>query len=211
MAQKSDLIITISRETGSGGENIGQQIARAFDMYYVDHEIIAMAAEKLSAVIDEVASQDEKIESFWKTFWEYSGTAPDAYIPYPKKFPPTSFDVFNAEAEIIKHIARERPSVIIGRCGFHVLRDHPGIVKIFIHADAKFRSERIQKLFSISEAEALKLINRSDKERTQYIKTFTGKRWTDATQYDICIDTGKMGIDLSAGLLIDFVKKYRSL
>jgi len=108
MNPKPHLVITISRELGCGGGYIGQQIAKKMNMYYADHEIITKAAEQLSAIESEVAMHDEKMESFWKSFWIYSGGMSDAYIPFPHKFPPTSYDVFNAEAEVIKHIAQER-------------------------------------------------------------------------------------------------------
>lgn len=205
MKQKEHLVITISRELGSGGAYIGQQLAQKLNMYYADHGIIAKAAEQLSAVIEEVASQDEKTETFWKSFWLYSGVSPDAYMPTPRKFSPTSFDVFNAEANVIKRIAKDRPSVIIGRCGFHVLRDHLNCVRIFLHGNADFRARRIQEQYHISKAEAEKMIAQSDKERTHYIGTFTGKKWSDAKQYDLCIDTSKIGVDKSADLILKYL------
>jgi len=205
MKQKSNLVITISRELGSGGAYIGQQLAQKLNMYYADHEIITKAAEQLSAVVEDVASQDEKTETFWKSFWLYSGASPDAYMPAPRKFAPTSFDVFNAEADVIKRIAKDRSSVIIGRCGFHILRDHPNCISIFLHGDADFRAKRIQELYHISKAEADKMIAQSDKERTHYINTFTGKKWSDAKLYDLCIDTSKIGVDKSADLILKYL------
>lgn len=208
MDQKEHLVITISRELGCGGAYIGQQLATKLNMYYTNHEIISKAAEQLATVEAEVALRDEKVESFWKSFWIYGGGPPDAYLPYPRKFPPTSFDVFNAEADIIKHIAQDRASVIIGRCGFYILRDYPKRVSIFLHADAEFRAKRIQERYNIDEEEAAKMIAHGDKERAQYISTFTGEKWTDAKQFDLCIDTGQIGIDKSAEVILEYLRSF---
>jgi len=206
MDSNKHLIITISRELGCGGAYIGRQIAKELNMYYADHEIITLAAEQLSAVEADVSMRDEKMESFWKSFWMYSGTLPDAYIPFQRQFQPTSHDVFHAEAKIIKHIAQEKPSVIIGRCGFYVLRDEPNRVSIFLHADKGFRIKRLAELYQIDEKEAEKMIANSDKERGEYISNFSGTSWQDARQFHLCIDTGKTGIDKSVELILNYVK-----
>ncbi|HNW89239.1 MAG TPA: cytidylate kinase-like family protein [Bacteroidales bacterium] len=206
MDQKTPFVITISRELGCGGAYIGQQLAKELNMYYADHEIIAKAAEQLSTAEKDVELRDEKIESFWNTFWIYSGTASDAFVPHQKMFPPTSFDVFNAESEIIKHIANNRSSVIIGRCGFYVLRDHPNLFSIFLHADPAFRAKRIQDLYKVTEEEAVKKVAQSDKDRVHYISTFTGKKWSDAKQFGLCMDTGIIGIEKSAELILNYLR-----
>lgn len=105
------------------------------------------------------------------------------------------------------HISRsgnERSAVIIGRCGCHILRDHPNRVSLYFHDDMAFRKDRIQKLNNLSEEAAEKMIVQSDKERSLYYHTFTGKEWADARQYDISINTGKIGLDQS----VEFIMKY---
>ncbi len=206
MDQKPHLVITISRELGSGGSYIGQQVAKAMNMYYADHEIITKTAEQLSVVEDDIVAQDEKIESFWKSFWLYSGTAPDAYIPAPRKFPPTSYDVFNAESLVIQHIAKEKSSVIIGRGGFYVLRDYPNLLSIFLHGDPDFRAHRLVDKYNLTEDEAKKMVEQNDKERTHYISTFTGKKWNDSKQFHLVINTSKIGIDKTVELILSYLK-----
>lgn len=209
MNGKPHLVITISRQLGCGGAFIGPQVAKALGMYYANHEIITRAAEKLSVLEEDVALQDEKVESFWKSFWLYSGTVPDAYMPSPTKFPPTSFDLFNVEEEIIRHIAVDRPTVIMGRCGFFVLRNYPNRISILLHAEPEFRSRMIQDKFYVNEEEAKKMISRADKERAQYINTFTNKNWTDATNYHLTIDTSKTGINKSIEIILNFIKSMQ--
>jgi len=206
MDNNKHLVITISRELGCGGAYIGRQIAKELNLYYADHEIITQAAEQLSVVEADVVMHDEKLESFWKSFWIYSGALPDAYIPFQRKFPPTSYEVFQAEAEVMKHMAQEKPSVILGRCGFYVLRDDPNRVSIFLHADKSFRAKRLAVLCQMDEEEAEKMIAISDKERGQYISNFSGTSWPDARQFHLCIDTGKIGIDNSIALILNYLK-----
>jgi cytidylate kinase len=120
---------------------------------------------------------------------------------------PTDSVLFKTEAEIIKHIAKERPAVIIGRCGSFILKENPNHVSIFLHSDMTFRKKRIQKLFNVTEKVAKKLTVQSDKERSLYYHNFTGNEWTDATQFDLSINTGKIGL----GNSIDFIMKYLEL
>lgn len=203
MEKNLPFVITISRQLGSGGSFIGQQLAQKLNAFYADREIIRKAAEQLSVLEEDLESRDEKILSFWESFVYTTVFAPDVYIP-SRSLLPTDRELFEAEAEIIKHIARERSAVIIGRCGFHILREFPNRLSLFLHAEHAFRSDRIQKQYAISSDEAETMIVQSDKERALYCKTFTGKNWTDATLYDLSIDTGKIGLDKTAAFILSY-------
>jgi cytidylate kinase len=202
MRQNSPFVITISRQLGSGGAYIGQQLARKLNIFYADREIIKQAAKQFSLVEETLQTRDERLSSFWQVFVQsYALGAPDTYI-LPPVIIPTDRELFNVESEIIKHIAREQSSVIIGRCGSYILREHPTHLSLFLHADIKFRKARIQNLYNISDKEAEKMIVQSDKERALYNRTFAGKEWTDARQYDLTIDTGKTGIEKSIEIIM---------
>lgn len=206
MKQTSPFIITISRQLGAGGAEIGQQLANQLNILYADREIIRQTAKKLSVLVEAVEPRDEKLGSFWKSFLRsYAVGTPGAYVP-PKNNMPTSRELFEAETETIKRIAQECSAVIIGRSGSYVLRDHPNHVSIFIHGDKAFRRSRVQKMHHVSEEAAGKMIDQSDKERALYHHTFTGKEWTDARRYHIAIDTGKMGLDRSVELLLKYLE-----
>lgn len=204
MEKNMPFVITISRQLGSGGSFIGQQLAQKLNVFYADREIIRKAAEQLSVLEEDLESRDEKTLSFWQSFVYTTAFAPDVYIP-SKSLLPTDRELFEAEAEIIKHIARERSAVIMGRCGFHILREFPNRISLFLHAESTFRSERVQKQYALSSGEAEKMIAQSDKERALYCKTFTGKNWTDATLYDLSIDTGKYGVDKTAAFILNYL------
>jgi CMP/dCMP kinase len=206
MKETPPFVITISRQLGSGGAYVGQQLAKKLNVFYADHEIIGQAAKQFSVLREDLESRDEKILSFWQSFIESYAITPDTYVP-PQIIIPSDRELFKTESEIIKRIAQERSAVIIGRCGTHILRDHPNHVGIFIHGNITFRKSRIQKLYNVSEEAAGKMIAQSDKERTLYHRTFTGKEWADARRYDISIDTSRIGVDKS----VEFILRYLEL
>ena len=202
----SPFIITISRQLGSGGAYIGQQLASRLNILYADREIISEAAKKLSAVEETLARREEKLSSFWKSLLRsYSFGSPDVYIP-PKVNVPTSRELFDAETDAILRIAKECSAVIIGRSGSYVLREHPNHVGIFLHADRAFRIRRVREKFNVTEEAAIKMIEQSDKERALYHRTFTGREWADARRYHLAIDTGKPGLDKSVDLILKYLE-----
>jgi len=206
MKQASPFIITISRQLGSGGAYIGQQLAKKLNIFYADREIISQAAKQLSVLEEDLAFRDEKVLSFWQAFIQSFAAAPDVYVP-PQIIIPADRELFKTESAIIACIAKERSAVIIGRCGSHVLREHPNHVSIFLHGDITFRKGRVQMLYNLSEEVAGEMIAQSDNERAHYNQTFTGKKWTDARQYDISMNTSKTGVDKT----VEFILQYLEL
>jgi len=206
MSKTSPFAITISRQLGSGGAYLGQRLAARLHILYLDREIIYEAAKKLKVSEDTVASCDEKLtplpQKLSKSLSTYSiGT----YVP-PALDMVTDETVHNTESEVIKSIAQERSVVVIGRGGFHVLKSHPRHLSIFLHADIDFRQQRVQKLYDVSERQALKLIESIDKERARYLHAMTGYDWTNALQYQLCLDTSVIGLDKAEEIIMDTVR-----
>jgi cytidylate kinase len=165
-----------------------------------------MAAKELSLLEDELEPRDERILSFWQSVFQLTGySGPDVYIP-PRFFVPTDRELFNAEAEVIKQIANDRSAVIIGRCSSHILRAYPNHTSIFLHADIDFRKKRIENLYDVSQEEASKMISKSDSERSRYHHMLTGKEWLDARQYDLSIDTSKIGVDNGVQFILQYLE-----
>jgi cytidylate kinase len=205
MKLNSPFVITISRQLGSGGAYIGQKLAKNLNIFYADREIISQAAKQFSLLEEDLESRDEKISSFWQSFLQsYAFTNPVAYEP--PQIIPTDSALFKAEKEIIEHIAKERSSIIIGRCGSYILREYPNHISIFLHSDVTFRKGRVRKIYNVSEEDARKMIAQSDKERALYYQTFADKEWPDARQYDISLDTSKIGLDKSVELIMKYVE-----
>lgn len=206
MKKTLPFVITISRQLGSGGAYIGQQLAKNLNIYYADREIISQAAKELSVLEEEIELRDEKMTSFWQSLLEqYNVDFPDTYMA-PQIYVPTDHELFEVESEIIKRIVKERSAVIIGRCGSYILREHPNHVNIFLYGDIDSRKVRIQKLYNVSEDTAEKMITKSDAERRNHYHKHTGKDWTDIRQYDISIDTSKIGFDKSAELISKYLE-----
>jgi cytidylate kinase len=205
MKHPEKLVITISRQMGSGGSYVGHLLAKRTGAFYADRGIIRKTAKKLEVLEEEVESRDEKILSFWE-FLLHPTVIIDEYVP-PELLSPTDRELFDSESEVIEHIAKTRSAVIIGRCGFHVLRDYPAHVRIFLHASRDFRAARLQTVHRLSKDDAEKLIVKSDKDRAEYCETFTGKNWIDARNYDLSIDSGAAGnLDKVAELILSYVK-----
>lgn len=204
MKLNSPFVITISRQLGSGGAYIGQQLAKNLNVLYADREIISHVAKQFSIVEKELEFRDEKISSFWQSFLQsYAFTTSDIYTA--PHIIPTDRELFEAEKEIIEHIAKERSAIIIGRCSSYILRKHPNHISIFLHGDIKFRNIRIQKLYNVSEKTAAKMISGSDKERALYYHAFTKIDWPDARQFDLSVDTGKIGVDKATELILNYL------
>jgi len=205
MKESSPFIITISRQLGSGGAYIGQQLAKKLNIFYADREIIIRAAKQFSVLEEDLESSEEKKGSFWQSIIQSYGFGTlDAFVP-PQITLPTDNILFKAESEIITHIANERSAVIIGRCSSHILRDLPNHVSIFLHADLSFRKGRIQQVYKLSDKDANEKVIQSDKERSLYYHAFTGREREDATQYDIAINTSKIGLDESVELILKYL------
>ena len=122
---------------------------------------------------------------------------------------PLYHQVFTAQFEAIRKIAKEGPCVIVGRCADYVLRNEKNLVNIFISADLPDKIKRVTEVYGIAPEKAIEVIEKTDKKRANYYKYYTEQKWGVASNYDICINSSKMGIDNTVNLLADFInKKY---
>lgn len=203
MNREEKFVITISRQFGTGGHEIGAELARRLNVKLLDKQILNEVARKICVVEDAV----EKIESrnplwrddftnFYRQYMagaEYNGMELDQ----------TSHKLFDAQAQVIRQIASQESCVIVGRCGFHIFRNHANTLKIFIHADVDCRKQRIARKYDISEGDAAAMIVDNDYSRELYTKTFTGSDWQDARNYDITLNVRKFGVNGA----VDFLMK----
>jgi cytidylate kinase len=203
MNKEEKFVITISRQFGTGGHEIGAELARRLNVKLLDKQILNEVARKFEIVEDAV----ERIEArnplwrddftqFYRSYMagaEYNGQEHDQ----------TSHQLFEAQAEVIREVAAQESCVIIGRCGFYIFRNHPNALKIFIHADDDCRKQRIGRKYDISSSDAAAMIVDNDYSRELYTKKFTGREWKDATNYDISLDVRKFGVNGA----VDFIMK----
>lgn len=202
---KSNIVITINRQVGSGGRYLGYKLAEKLNFLYLNHEIVKEAAKDLGTYVENLEASDEKQTPLWASLVSSYAFGSlefneDIQIISDKQ-------AHEAESNFIAKVASEKSAVIIGRGGSYILRNHPRHVSIFFNADIEFRKKRIQKEHNISENEALKYIQKTDNERLKYFKSLTGQDMYNACGYDLTIDTGKVGLEKSLDLVIEYLKK----
>ena len=205
MNKEEKFVITISRQFGTGGHEIGAELARRLGVKLLDKQILNEVAARINAVEEAV----EKIEArnplwrddftnFYRTYManaEYNGQEQDQ----------TSHALFRAQADAIRRIASEESCVIVGRCGFDIFADHPNALKIFVHSSLDCRKRRIAVKYDISEHDAAAMIVDNDYSRELYTKTYTGREWKDATNYDISLDVRKFGVNGAVDFLMNVI------
>ena len=203
MNRQEQFIITISRMFGTGGHEIGAELARRLDVKLIDKQVLNEVAKRMNVVEEAMEKLEARnplwrddFTSFYRTYMskaEYNGLEHDR----------TSHELFEAQAEAIRSIAAEESCVLIGRCGFHIFAEHPNALKIFIHSSEDCRKRRIAEKYDLSLSDSAAMVVDNDYSRELYTKTFTGKDWTDARNYDISIDVRKFGVNGA----VDFIMK----
>jgi cytidylate kinase len=198
------IVITIGREFGSGGHEIGQKLAEKLGVKCYDKELLEIAAKESGLCEELFASQDEKpTNSFLYSLVmdTYSLGYSNSYMDMP-----INHKVFLAQFESIKKLAKKGSCVIVGRCADYALDDNPYAISIFIKADLDKRIERIKKLYELTDSKAADLIQKTDKRRASYYNYYSSKKWAEAGSYDLCIDSGELGIDGTNELILKYIE-----
>ena len=199
-------IITLSRELGSGGNRIAQELSTRLEIPYYDKDIINKTAENFGLSKDRLQKSDEKkINSFLYSLAtaQLSGVANPSFMINDILLDDRSF-MFTSET--IKRLADE-PCIIVGRCADFVLKDR-NIIRIFVCADMEDRIKNVCESMDISEKNASKLIQKTDKRRSAYYNSYTDRVWGKANNYHITINTSVLGIEQSVDVLEKFIKSY---
>jgi cytidylate kinase len=211
-------IITISREYGSGGRLIGKLIADALNYKFYDKEIIDMAAQESGLSPDFIKKTEQNLTSGFLynllLGTSYSGTAGGTNAVGGGQILPLADQVFNAERKTILNIAKQGNCVIVGRCADYILEtaediDKTTVFNAFIYADIDARLSRIEDLYKETESAAKKTIIQIDKRRANHYNTFTENTWGDRKNYDIMINSSVLGIEDTAALITEMVKKSK--
>lgn len=198
--------ITIGRQFGSGGHEIGVKLAKALQIKCYDKEILSEAS-KNSGLCEEIFhNNDEKPTSSFLyslvmdvTGGSYSGAA---YLDMP-----LNHKVFLAQFHTIQDIAKKESAIFIGRCADYALIDNPELIRIFIHAPLEDRITRISKLHNLTANKAKDLILKTDKKRASYYNYYSNGKWGDAANYDLSVNSSLCGIDATVNLLEEFIFK----
>ena len=189
-----NVVITIARQYGSGGRTIGRMLQDALDIRYYDKDIIHMASED-SGILEELFGRVDEYSSAKKPLFGKNGIYTGELVSPGSKDFTSDENLFAYQAKIIRHLADTRSCVIIGRCANYVLKDYPNVLKVFISADMDFRLKQASAIQSMETRELERFLRKDDRRKEDYYRRYAGKSWTDVTQYDLCLDSGKLGFD----------------
>ena len=176
-------VITISREFGSGGHEIGKLIAKHFGISFYDKEIIDLTAQKTGYTKEYIKANEQKLtNSLLYDLYEQN------YMYVNDEIPPKDA-LFLVQSKIIRDICSKESCVIVGRCANFILKDHPNCKNIFIHANKEYRKEKINNEYKIKPAFTDEDLEISDEKRANYCFHFTKKQWRDVSNYHLTIDS----------------------
>lgn len=197
--QKS-LIITIGRQFGSGGHEIGEKLAKKLGIKFYDKELIKLIAKQSGLCEKVLESYDEK-----PTNSLLYSIVMDIYPSVMYTGPTIDQQIYQANYDTIRKLADGGPCVIVGRCADYILRDHPELVSVFIHANSDFRAARIAEEYKLPDAKVRDLLVKTDKKRASYYNFQSEKQWGAASSYNLCIESSEVGIDGAVDLIMDYV------
>lgn len=201
----NNYIVSISRQFGSGGRIIAERVAQRLNIEYLDRKILSESAEKMGFTEEQLKGFEEKAPSIWNTPTVGLGTFVATSIPY-YLYSSTNDELYIAQTKIMEEKIKQTSCVVLGRCAGYIFRKQPDCISIFLQADIKFRADTATKIYKLETKNLEKEIKRVDKERARYYENYTGHRWNDMAQYDLVIDTSKVGIENAIDLIESYVK-----
>jgi cytidylate kinase len=208
------LVVTISRELGSGGRTVGRKLAERLGVRYSDKDLINALREKFNLTASSIEELKGEKKNWVADFIKWVAPMPkqemfvDGESKYIHEFRSnvTTDDVFKAESIILQAIAEEGPCVIAGRSGFFVLKDFPEKVNIFITASLPKRIARVMRKQQLTEEQAAAVIKSVDESRENYIRRYTGTSRYDARNYHLTINMDRLTEDEAVELILAYIK-----
>ena len=192
---ENQVIITLSREYGSGGRYIGKLVAEKLGIKLYDKEFVAKLAEETGLSSEYIENNEQKrgaLETLNNGY--YSGLS-------------NSDELFIKESELIKEVANENSCVIVGRCADFILKENKNIFKVFVYSNMEDKVKRATNIYGLDKNKAEKEINRINKLRANHYKYYTEKDWNNPENYDICINSDSLGVEKAADLICEMIKE----
>lgn len=197
-------IITIGRQYGSGGRDIGRALAKELSIPYYDKELITMAAEESGFSPELFANADKNASNSLLFSLSMYGSTTGTYNM------PLGDQVFIIQSDIIKKVAEQGPCIIVGRCADYTLRNRPDCLSIFLRSPLESRIKRAVEVYGLDPKQARDTIAKTDKKRSVYYAHFTGEKWGASDNYHITVDTSRVGIEGTASFLAAIAKDIAS-
>lgn len=199
-----NLIINVGRQLGSGGRVIARRLADDFGCGFYDRELLNLAAKE-SGFSEKFFEQNDENHGLFRSLFHAHVTHMSDVSFYNNRLSQES--LFKFQSDAIRHAADEGPCVFVGRCADYVLRDHRRMVSIFITADMEDRIGRVMERHGCGHDEAMKIINKGDRQRASYYDYYTGKVWGHSESYDLCVNSSLLGIDRTVEFIAGFIRQ----
>lgn len=200
-------VITIGRQFGSGGKEIGEKVAAHFGIKCYDKELLSRAAKESGFCEEMIQNHDERpTNSFLYNLVmdTYSfGYNSSSFVDMP-----ISHKVFLAQFDTIKKIANEGPCIIVGRCADYALADFKNSIHLFIYGSMDVKIKRISEKYQLTNDKAKDMIIKKDKQRQSYYNYYSSKKWDRADSYDLCINSSILGIEGTVNLIIQYLEDF---
>ena len=198
-------IITIGREYGSGGRQIGQEVAKYFGIKCYDKELLEHAANDSGICKELFEHHDEKpTNSFLYSL--VMDTYSFGYSSSGFSDMPMNHKIFLAQFDAIKKLAGEGPCVMVGRCADYALAEYPNVLSVFISGNMDEKIKYISKLYDKTPEKAKDIIVKTDKKRSNYYNYYTSKKWGDARSYDVCLNSSVLGPEGTVDAILEIIK-----
>lgn len=197
---KDHILITISRQYGSGGREVAELLAKRMQVRCYDRQILYLAAEKMDAgEMDISAILDMSYKMPERTFMDgVTSLGYETIPPYNK--------MYREQAKVIRNIAEKESAVFLGRCADVVLKDFPECYNFFIYADEEYRKNRAKELYG---NKTFKELEKENRTRERYYNYYTGQKWGDPQNYHLMINTSQIGPEKAVDLIINYVENCR--
>ncbi len=201
-----DKVITIGRQYGSGGREIGEKLAKRYGIPFYDNELITRAAKESGFAEESFQNAEDKATN---SLLYSLAMGINVYGNQDFGFSGLSLDdrIFLAQSNVIRKIAEEGPCVIVGRCADYVLKEREDVVNIFISASMDYRLKRAIVQYGLEEKKAAGIILKNDKRRGNYYNYHVGEKWTNLNNYDLVVRSDVMGIDNAVECICTYLGK----
>lgn len=191
----SNFVITIGREFGAGGLDIGRMLSEKLGIRCYDKELLQLAAKESGFCEEIMQNHDERptssfLYSLVMDTYGANGYGASSYLDMP-----LNHKVFLAQFEAIKHLAEQESCIIVGRCADYALEGYKNCLNVFIHANPEFRMHHLMDSFGWSEIKAQDMMRKTDKKRASYYNYYSSKKWGDSRSYNLSLDSSQLGLD----------------
>lgn len=200
------IAITIGRQFGSGGRDLGIQLAKALGFKYYDKELLSEAAKRAGVSTEFFEKNDERVPSFLNGLFSFAfGLAPANY--YAGSTSISDDSLYRAQSDFIQSLANKGSCVIVGRSADYVLRDHPAVINLFVHAPMEACVERIMRRDpSLTREKARAKAEKVNRLRANYYNFYTDKTWGAAASYDLTLDTSLLPMSQIVALVRSYIE-----